>query len=512
MVSAGDSLAAAAALRVLQQGGNAIDAAITASAVQSVVEWPWCGLGGDAFMLVATSDGSVVAFNGSGPAPRDIDAGLISGPRAPRTGPLSIAVPGLIATWEAVARQYAVRPLRDLLRPAIEYARDGFAVSSRLERTIAKVAGQGTPLDSVLAGNGAHAGERFRQPALASALDDIASGGAEAFYQGRTGRAIVDYVADRGGVLSLQDLAEISVEPAEPLRVNYRGREVLSHPPVSLGCLLLEELNILDGFDVARLPSAGAELVDLLVACKNAAFADGPLLGDPMETDNRVDWLLSGEHARERRERIRSSSQQFAAVTSGGADTTSTVVADEFGNIVTLIQSLFNEFGSRELVPACGVLLNDRLANLSLDSRRPNGLRGGRRPLHTLNTYMVLHDGQPVLAGATPGGRGQVQINLQVLTNILDFGMDIQTAVDQPRWISGLPYRGENDQTLYLERGFGPSTVKALEAAGHQVQLGVEEGEQADPFGNCTVIARSIHDATFQGAADFRRDSFAIGW
>src|SRR5439155_617309 len=177
--------------------------------------------------------------------------------------------------------------------------------------------------------------------------------------------------------------------------------------------------------------------------------------------------------------------------------------------VVCLIQSLFNEWGARELVPGTGVLLNDRLANLPVDERLPNGLRGGQRPLHTLNTYMVLEDGVPVLAGATPGGRGQVQTNLQVLVNVLDFHMDVQTAVDQPRWISGLPYRGDNDQTLYLEPAFPASTAEALRSMGHTVALGVELGDQADPFGNCTVIAQ--RGGTFQGAADARRDALAIG-
>jgi gamma-glutamyltranspeptidase/glutathione hydrolase len=161
-------------------------------------------------------------------------------------------------------------------------------------------------------------------------------------------------------------------------------------------------------------------------------------------------------------------------------------------------------------VPEIGVLLNDRLANLPVDERLPNGLRGGRRPLHTLNTYMVLEDGVPVLAGATPGGRGQVQTNLQVLVNVLDFGIDVQTAVDMPRWISGLPYRGDNDRTLYLEPAFPSQTADALRSLGHTVALGVELGDQADPFGNCTVIAQ--RSGIFHGAADTRRDAFAVGW
>ena len=502
MVSAGDAIAAATALHTLQSGGNAIEAAIAASAVQCVVELPWCGLGGDAFMLVATPDAGVVAFNGSGPAPRGVHAGLISGPRAPRHGPLSVAVPGLVATWDAVVRQYATRPLRDLLSNATDYARNGFPIYPRLERTLAKIAGSGTSLDELLQNNGLHTGEWFRQPALATTLEDIPE-----FYSGAAGRVIVEYLASRGGVLCRDDLEELRVEPLEPIHISYRGREVCSNPPVSLGCVLLEELKILEGFDLAGFPPGGAELIDLLVACKNAAFADAANLGDPSETNNQVDWLLSEDRANFWRTRI--ADRPSKAVSVGGSDTTSIVVADEAGNVVTLIQSLFNEFGSREWVPSCGVLLNDRLANLTLDPQRPNALCGGRRPLHTLNTYMVLEDGQPVLAGATPGGRGQVQTNLQVLVNVLDYGMDVQMAVDQPRWISGLPYRGEKDRTLYLEPEFAVETVEALTAAGHQVQVGVDEGEQADPFGNCTVIAR--HD-TLQGAADFRRDAFAIGW
>jgi gamma-glutamyltranspeptidase/glutathione hydrolase len=502
MVSAGDAIAATTAVRTLQTGGNAIEAALAASAVQCVVEFPWCGLGGDAFVLVATPDGEIKSFNGSGPAPRGLHAGLISGPRAPRHGPLSVAVPGLVATWDAVARHYATRPLADLLSNAIDYARNGFRIYPRLERTLAKIAGKGTSLDELLGDNGVHTGEWFRQPALADTLEDI-----NTFYRGASGHRIVEYLNTRGGVLSLDDLEELRVEPLEPIHITYRGREVYSNPPVSLGCVLLEELKILEGFELAGFQPGSAELINLLVACKVAAFADAAELGDPSETDNRLEWLLSEERANSWRTHIAGRADE--AVSVGGSDTTSLVVADAEGNVVTLIQSLFNEFGSREWVPECGVLLNDRLANLPLDPRRPNALRGGRRPLHTLNTYMVLEDGQPVLAGATPGGRGQVQTNLQVLVNVLDYGMDVQAAVDQPRWISGLPYRGEADRTLYLEREFAPETIEALTAAGHQVQVGVDEGEQADPFGNCTVIA--LQDM-LQGAADFRRDAFAIGW
>jgi gamma-glutamyltranspeptidase/glutathione hydrolase len=511
MVSAGHSLAAAAALDVLQHGGNAVDAVLAASAVQCVVEMPWCSLGGDAFMLVYTPADGVVAFNGSGAAPAGLHKGLISGPKVPRIGPLSVAVPGLVATWEIVSQRFATRPLHDLLLPAIGYARDGVPVYPRLERALRKITDRSTPLGQLIDQNGHSTGELFHQKKLAETLDAIGTDGSTPFYSGCIGQTIVDFVKDRGGVLNLDDLSRLQVAAVVPLSTEYRRRQIVSHPPVSLGCVLLQELKILDGFPVDDLTPGSPELIDLLVRCKQAAFADAATLGDPDETDNRLDWLLSDERAAYWRECIADQSRtpQPVAV-AGGSDTTSTVVADGNGSVVCLIQSLFNEFGSRELVPECGVLLNDRLANLSVDDQTPNGLRGGRRPLHTLNAYMVLENGAPILAGATPGGRGQVQTNLQVLVNVLDFGMDVQTAVDAPRWISGLPYRGENDQTLYLEPELSPQTADVLQRAGHLVQHGIEAGDQADPFGNCTVIART--HGTFQGAADARRDAFAIGW
>jgi gamma-glutamyltranspeptidase / glutathione hydrolase len=511
MVSAGHSLAAATALGVLQRGGNAVDAALAASAVQCVVEMPWCSLGGDAFILVYTPADGVVAFNGSGATPTGLHKGLISGAKVPRIGPLSVAVPGLVATWETVAQRFATRPLHDLLEPAIGYARDGFPVYPRLQRALTKLTDYSTPLGQLVQNNGHTVGQLFHQKKLAETLHRIGSDGAASFYSGDIGRAVANFIKVRGGVLTLEDLAQLQVHAVAPVSTTYRGRQIVSHPPVSLGCVLLQELKILDGFPVDQLTPGSPELIDLLVRCKQAAFADAASLGDPDDTDNRLDWLLSGERAAYWRDHIADQTRtpQPVAV-AGGSDTTSTVIADDNGAVVCLIQSLFNEFGSRELVPDCGVLLNDRLANLSVDEQLPNGLRGGRRPLHTLNTYMVLENGSPILAGATPGGRGQVQTNLQVLVNVLDFGMDVQTAVDAPRWISGLPYRGENDQTLYLEPEFPVDTAEALQRAGHSVQRGIEAGDQADPFGNCTVISRT--HGTFQGAADMRRDAFAIGW
>src|SRR5579859_3790057 len=286
MVSAGHSLAAAAALHVLQLGGNAVDAALAASGVQCVVEMPWCGLGGDAFWLIYTPADGVVAFNGSGITPLGLHAGLIAGPKAPRVGPLSVAVPGLVSSWHSVGERYASRPLGELLAPAIDYARNGFPVYPRLEQALTKLTAQPGGLADLIDRTPPFG--LFRQPALADTLAAIAADGASAFYSGRIAQSIVDHVASKGGVLTLADLATQHTPAVAPVQMTYRGRQVVTQPPVSLGCVLLQELSVLDGLALEGLQPGSAELIDLLVRCKQAAFADAAGLGDPAEHDNRL--------------------------------------------------------------------------------------------------------------------------------------------------------------------------------------------------------------------------------
>jgi gamma-glutamyltranspeptidase/glutathione hydrolase len=512
-VSAGHPLAAQAALDVLAAGGNVMDAALAASGVASVVEPAWCGIGGDGFMLVRQADGSGHAFNGSGAAPAALTDARVGADAVPRVGPLSIAVPGLVGAWLA-AQRFATRPLADLLAPAIAYARDGFAVYPRLARAIASLVGApdvSPGLAALIAANGSETGATFTQPDLARTLAEIAAR-PETFYRGELASAIVAGLGARGGVLSASDLAAHAALWSEPLRARYRGYEVTTNPLVSLGCVLLQELRILEGFDLGSFEPGDAELIELEVASATLATADADRhAGDPSAVEVPLASLLSDERAVRLWGQIvlgqRQPPQPNAAV---GSDTTSIVVADNAGNVACVLQSLFNEWGSRELVAGTGALLNDRLANVRVGGDSPNRLRPGRRPLHTLHAYVVTRDDRFVVAGATPGGRGQSQTNLQVLVNLLDLGLDVQAAIDRPRWLRGLPRRGRDDRTVYLEPGFGPDVAPRLRAAGHAVEDAPAGGLEA--FGNCTVIARDTRTGGLLAGSDGRRGSRALGW
>ncbi|MBV8087455.1 MAG: gamma-glutamyltransferase, partial [Chloroflexi bacterium] len=473
-------------------------------------------------MLVYTPEAGVQALNGSGRAPARIGELVPEGQSCPRFGPPSVAVPGLPGAWELAAQRFASRPLAQLLEPAISYAADGFAVYPRLAHAIESLlaapaaSGPSPELGALLAENGREAGQTFRQPGLAASLRTLASEGAASFYEGALGARVISALAERGAVLSATDLAGHSCEWAEPLTANYRGLTVAGHPLISFSCLLLQELRILDGFELSGFEPNDPELIRLLVRCKESAFEDAGELGDPEFVPDQSAWTLSDERVAHWRDRVSPSPAaagegrvRVPSLLPAGADTTSLVVGDAQGNVACLIQSLFNEWGSREVAAGTGILMNDRLANMRADASAPNGLRGGKRPLHTLNTYMVLRDGQPILAGATPGGRGQVQINLQVLVNALDFGLNIQDAVDAPRWVNGAAYKGPGDRTLYLEPEVG--AAEALRGSG-EWPIEIVRSDESDMFGNCTVLARDPETGSLQAAADRRRYGAAVGW
>lgn len=542
VVSAGDPLAAAAAVRALRAGGNAVDGVLAAALVQCVVEFPWCGLGGDAFLLVDTPGGRPRAINGSGVAPAGIEA-AVGGPgaRAPRFGPLSVAVPGFVAAWWLAATTAGSLPPAVLAEAAVELAVDGFPADAGLVAAVGRLSARSARSGAVSAGGaGARAmfaaipglvaaapGDVLRLPDLGATIAAVAADGPDAFYRGPVGARIADQLAARGGVLDRVDLAAHEASWTDPLTIDYRGRRVVTHPPVSLGAALLAELRVAEGFELAGYPLGGADLTDLLVRCKLAAFAELPHLGDTADVAEVVAALLSDERAASWRAAIRRDGRVPAgpvAAVGGGLDTTSVAVADSAGTTAVLIHSLFNEFGARELVGGTGVLLNDRLANLVVDPAVPNGLRAGRRPIHTLNAYLVQEDvrGRSVVtaAGATPGGRGQVQTNLQVLTHLIDFGLGAQDAVDRPRWLSGTPRTANPDDILYLEHGFDPETAAELRRRGHAVRVippaGAEHDlgpdlDADDLFGACTVVTRDPATGAVAAAADHRRRVHALG-
>ncbi|MFF1421831.1 gamma-glutamyltransferase family protein [Streptomyces sp. NPDC058280] len=510
VVAAGSRQAADTAAAVLSAGGNAIDAAVAASATQCVVEFPWCGLGGDLFLMVDREDTGVVALNGSGAAPFRRGAALAGRDRLPRFGPLSVGVPGLPMAWSLALERFGSMPLAALLAPAIGLAGKGFALDHRTAAAVAAVAAAGDEeypgLSSLLSGNGRRAGEVFTQPDLARSLDLLGRYGTDWFYRGEFAEKLAGQMRRTGGLLDAVDLAGHLTQWTEPLSVGYRGYRIYQHAPVSMGMLMLSELGLLEQFDLSGTEPGSVELVDLMVRCKVAAFSD---LRNAQElTLPDIVERLSPTRAAWWRDRLAAGTEGDRIPLPGGNDTTCLAITDADGTTVTLIHSLFNTFGSREIVEGTGVVLNDRLAGLRLDGGPGPKFVPGGRPLHTLNTYMAKRDGRLVIAGATPGGRGQVQTNFQVLVNHLDFGMAPLAAVEQPRWLHGTPRRNVDDGMLHLEQGFPEQHADGLRRLGHPVA--VAEFRDDDLFGSCTVVG-TAPGAKPYAVADSRRGAAVSG-
>ena len=520
VVAAGNPLATEAAIEVLRSGGNAVDAAVTAAAVQSVVEMPWGGVGGDAFLLVKQAGGEIAAINGSGAAPRALSESTQM--QLPRFGPLSVGVPGFVGALCAVVERFGSRPLAELLAPAVYFAREGFPVSPEVSRAIARLVAQaGCDLVDLLDGNGSEPGEVFRQPQLARTLEEVGKGGSEAFYGGRLANFLAGHLSDLGGLLSPDDFNNHSTEWVSPISVEYQEARVLTQPPVSLGCVLLLLLKMYQQLGLPPLAYDDQIRIDAMVRCKHTAFANllGVLSDQPSATD-AAKALLSPESVAALCEglldvplaelarhppRLAANFAPRPFPAQGGEDTTCLAVLDSAGTSVTLIHSLFNEFGSRVYEPNTGVLLNDRLANQRVGTG-PGEIIGGRKPLHTLNSYLVERSDGLSLAGSTPGGRGQVQFNFQVIVNVLQSSMGFREAVAAPRWLSGAPRRPEPNDGLYLEEGFSVGLAERLRERGHPPQSA--SSDDSDLFGSVTMVGREP-SGSLLAVADHRREATA---
>jgi gamma-glutamyltranspeptidase / glutathione hydrolase len=518
MVSAGGSLAAASGLDAMRSGGNAVDAVIAAAYVQSVVEFPWGGIGGDAFVLVRTPTGEVFAMNGSGAAPMKLGAHVAEGETIGRFGPLSVSVPCFSRAVEALHTRFGSKSFADLIGPAIEYADDGFAMTPELRSACTKVLGtleQGSGLRELLESNSLEVGSRFMHKHLAATLSAVAEGGADVF-AAEIGEKIASSMAARGGALTPDDFAASEPCWTDPMSLRYRGVDVRTHPPVSMGGVLLIELGLYERLAIDRGDPLDPIRVDAMVRCKHAAFARWTaVMNDPELRGSEEPELAGAVHAALLDESVLNSIAEDLLSTpvaelrrpeppGDGSDTTCVVAADSEGYCAAIIHSLFNEFGSRELDPATGVLLNDRLANQRYATGGLGGIAGGHRPQHTLNAVFIDGGDQPSMMLATPGGRGQVQSNLQVIANVYDAGLDVQQAIDAPRWLSGAPRRPEPNDHLFLEPGFPTELRDALTARGHKI---AEPDEvSSDLFGSCIAVGRSSGGALY-AAADHRREA-----
>ncbi|MDQ3855731.1 MAG: gamma-glutamyltransferase [Chloroflexota bacterium] len=502
-------LASGAGLEMLRRGGNAFDAAIAAAAVLAVVEPMMSHLGGDVFMVVYPArEGRTWALNGSGNAPREATPDLYPN-GMPEHGPLTAAVPGAVHGWCEASRRWGSLPLRDLLQPAIEYARDGFPLGPRTSsvlREMSPVLAQFPYSKEQFLSGDTQVGAVLKQPGLARTLEAVAEGGAEAFYTGEVAREIVRSVREQGGVFSEEDLAGHCSTVQPPISTSYRGYEVHGQPPVSQGHILLQELNLVEPFDLAAMGPLTPAVLHVLIEAKKLAFADRHrYLADPAHVEVPVEWLLSKEYARERAGLIdqeRANPQPVAGSRHAeGTDTTYLAAADAEGNAVSWIQSVFGHFGSGVVAGHTGVLLNNRMRGFTLEPGHPNVVAPLKRPAHTLNAYLVLRDGRPWVIGGTPGADYQVQTNLQIITHLIDFGMNVAEANDAPWWAS------ETGNRVVVEDRMPDGAVQGLRQLGHEV------GTLAPWGGGRTVqLIQRAPGGVLLASSDVRAGGHAAVW
>jgi gamma-glutamyltranspeptidase len=525
VVSTGHALASLAGLRVLQEGGNAVDAAIAAGAVLTVVQPHANSIGGDLFALVHDGrTGEVVAINASGPAPQAATAAWFRarGYRTvPARGVLSVEVPGLVDGWALLHERFATWAWSDLLAPAITCAAEGFPVYPSLARESARYAEllAAHPPTAALflpGGRPLRTGQRLVQPELAEALRALAARGRDAFYGGPLGAAIGEYCQRQGGLLAPADLQTPPGAVRVPIQTEYRGYTVFETPPVSQGFILLEELNIAAGFDLAALGHNSADTIHLMVEAKKLAFADRlAYLGDPAFVPLPLEVLLSPEHAARQRARIdprRAAQERVAALDlqPQGGDTTYLCTMDAAGNAASVIQSVYSPWGAGVVVPGTGILLNNRLSAFWLADGHPNQLQPGKRTMHTLNAFLLKRGRELFMVGGTPGADDQVQTNFQVLVNIIDFGMNVQEALDATKW-SSRPGTLEGDQeqpyVLAVEPRLDEAVVRELAARGHRIQRVPDY-----TIGAHEAIVRDLETGVLMGGAAPTRDGYALGW
>ncbi|WP_020577697.1 gamma-glutamyltransferase [Actinopolymorpha alba] len=522
MVAAQHPLVTSTGVRVLADGGNAVDAAVASALVAAVVMPEMCGLGGDLFALVHdpagnAGAGEIRSFQGSGIAPRGATIEQMraarDGRHMPNQGPLAVTVPGMVDGYFTLLDRYGSRAFADLAGPAIEYAH-GHAISPVLVSFIAKFVDLLSAYPKSAAvflpeGRPPAPGSVFRQADLAATLEAIAAGGREVFYQGEVAERISAFMTEIGGALRIDDLKDHQTAVSAPLSTTYRGHTVYQTRPPSQGMIMLEALNIAEEFDLPTIGPTSPERTHLLVEAVRLAFADRyAYLGDPAFGDPPVDQVLSKEWARRRRREIGPHARtDLAAGALDPGHTTYLCVVDGNGMMVSLIQSVASNFGSGVVAGDTGVVLNNRAQAFSLDDRSPNVFAPGKKPVHTLNCYLIADSaGRPVIVGGTPGGDRQPQWNLQTVTGLIDAGWDVQQTIEQPFWITSTSAEGDGF-TLSLEGRVDAEVASDLRERGHAVEVAgdwsCESGAQ--------IIARDPETGVLAGGTDPRAEGQVLG-
>jgi len=515
MVAAAHPLATLTGVEVLKAGGTAADAAVAVNAVLAVTQPNMCGVGGDLFCLYYEAATRRVHFlNGAGRSGSraGLDELRHRGlPRLPVVGPATVSVPGCVRAWGMLLERFGTKPLAELVAPAIHYAGAGFPISALTSQAIQefRVVTGDPEWHRVFAPDGRvpPPGAPFVQSDLARTLRDLAAEGPDLFYTGRVAGAIAARMAPEG-FLTREDLAVHTGEWGEPIATTYRGVRIYEPPPPTQGLAALLGMNLLEGFALVGYPVHSVEHLHLLLEVVKLAYADRDRwIGDPDHARVPVSALLSKDYATRRRRDLDEDKARAYAFGDPEGDTTGFVVADGRGDVISVIQSLFNGFGSGVVAPGTGVVLQNRGRHFSLEPGHPALFAPGKRPFHTLMASLATRDDRPVLGFATMGGNGQAMFHIQVLTNLFDYGMDIQEAIERPRFLIGAFLPDDPADATYVESRVGADVLAGLGAKGHRVKAAPEF------FGRCGhAHGIVLRDGTLMGGADPRGDGAALGF
>ncbi len=523
MAATSQPLATQVALDVMKNGGNAIDAAIAANALLGLVEPTGNGIGGDLFAIVwDAKTKKLYGLNASGRSPKSLSLEWFAqnGHQSiPSHGPLPVTVPGAVDGWFMLHDRFGKKPMNELLKPTIDYAREGFPVS----QLIAYYWNRSIPLlerwpgfseQFTIEGRAPAEGEIWKNPGLAKTLQSIADGGRDAFYKGDIAKTIANYMEKNGGFLSYEDLSSHTGNWVDPVSTNYRGYDVWELPPNGQGIAALQILNIMELFDISSMDHDSAEYIHLFTEVKKLVFEDrAKYYADSEFNKIPVTTLISKDYAQKRSGLLnldRAANTYPAGKLLEEGDTIYLTTADKEGNMVSLIQSNYRGMGSGMTPDGLGFVLQDRGEMFSLEEGHFNQFEGGKRPFHTIIPAFVTKGGLPWMSFGLMGGAMQPQGHAQIVINMIDFEMDIQAAGDAPR----IHHTGSSEPTgevminggiLNLETGYSYETIRQLMRMGHEIQYA------NGPYGGYQAIHRAPN-GVYWGATETRKDGHAAGY
>lgn len=523
MAATSHPLATQVALDILKKGGNAVDAAIAANSCLGLMEPTGNGIGGDLFAIVWDAESKkLYGLNASGRSPYDLtrEYFIENGYKSiPPRGPLPVSVPGCVDGWFELHNKFGSLDMSEILSPAISYARSGFPLTEiiaygwKLNARVLKDF-PGFKETFMPGGKVPEKGDIFKNPDLANTLEIIAKKGRDGFYEGDVARTMVKYIKEQGGFLSMKDLKDHTSEWIEPVSTNYRGYDVWELPPNGQGIAALQILNILELYDIKSMGFGSEEYMHLFTEAKKLAYEDRAKFYADMDFNEiPVDYLISKEYAKERAGLINSNraARSYPAGKLKDGDTIYLTVADEEGNMISLIQSNFRGMGSGMTPPGLGFILQDRGELFTLEEGHFNSYEPHKRPFHTIIPSFVTRDDKPVMSFGVMGGAMQPQGHVQIIVNMVDFGMNLQEAGDAPR----MQHLGSSQPTgthmddggiLYLESGFDYEQVRELVRKGHDIQnaIGI--------FGGYQAILWDETNRVYYGASESRKDGHAAGY